>query len=342
MAIAVVALASELRSQSTAEYRERLNELLRRRIIVDSISMMRAEARATRLSLDTIRVGDLILITVPGRTARVRELAEIAWPIISTAFGRETSTLRRQVFIPRFGVDVAGQGEQANIFVPMGDTGSAAALVQVAAMVLYQATDTALHAWVGEPYVPPGDRQLNDGPIYVELVTSPLREIQKCYAGDLESCRLALGLAGRNDPWLSWYGAAERRQLVEVTFPNSRRREDCVTHHDDAACLATLRLESRDWTPPPFSGAARVNLLATSLRSGGSGAYERLLSSHGDLWQRLGHAASRPSDSLLIVWRNRILSARPTTDTLTTRSAWVAVAWCLIMAALAFRSTRWR
>ena len=341
LAIVAAGIAGALHAQSRAEYGRLLSDLLRKRPRVDSLMKARAAARATRLALANVRVGDLLLVTLPARQARARELADKTWAIVSTTFGRATVVLRRQVFIPSFGVDEWVQVDQGSIPVPIADTGTAT-LVQAVATILYQATDSTLHAWMGEPYIPHAEQRVHDEPLYMELVTSPLQQVQRCYAGSIDACRLAFGVEGREDPWSTWYDAADRRRLVDRVFRGSSRREDCVTHYSDAACLAALRLESLSSAPPPFSSAARLSLLATALHAGGNGAYERLLSAHGSLGQRLALAAGSSPEALIVAWRERILSARPKSAEFTPPSAWAAVAWCLVLAALSFRSTRWR
>ena len=43
-----------------------------------------------------------------------------------------------------------------------------------------------------------------------------------------------------------------------------------------------------------------------------------------------------------MVWRARVLAARPRPVTLNPRGAWVALMWGLVFGLLAFGSTRWR
>ena len=342
LALAATALSADLHGQSTAEYRRRVQDLLLRLPRVDSLMRVQAAARRARIALDTVRAGDLLLLAIPARRARVQQLSDRAWPIIANTFGGQTAVLRRHIFVVSFDGDGWTQVEESSIPVGVADSGTAADLVRGAASALYQAMDTTLRAWLEEPYVPRDVQRAHVEALYVELVTSPWHEVQMCYAGEISACRFALGIAGREDPWSQWYDAGDRRRLVERSFQGSPRLGECVTDHDDAACLAGLRFQSRDLTQTPFSRAARRNLLAAALLAGGSGAYERLVSTDGDLEQRLERAAGTSTDSLVVDWRDRILSAHPKTLDFEPESAWTAVVWCLVLAAVALRSSRWR
>lgn len=342
LAMATAVLAADVHAQSTAEYRRLVDDLLRTRPRVDSLMKLRTEARIARLPVDTVRVGDLMVLTVPAHRLRVQELADRAWTRISATFGSAAAILRRQVYIAQFTGDDVIHAQTGASPVGMADSGTAADLIQVISMALYQATDTTLHAWLEEPYVPRDDDRKHDEPLYVELVTSPWHEVQTCYAGDLVACRLALGLVGRESSWAQWYDASDRRRLVEQVFRGSPHAGKCVTQQEDAACLAALRSESRGGTPAPFSRRARRSLLAFALRTGGPGAYERLVARDGELERRLGLAAGSTTASLVAAWRERILSAHPKTLDFAAASAWATVAWCMVLATLSFRSSRWR
>ena len=163
------------------------------------------------------------------------------------------------------------------------------------------------------------------------------------------ACRRALGLTGNDDPILNWYDAADRRMLVRTSNYSWWHRgagllyQRCVGGGPDADCEAALRALPAIAITPPLTGTSRLHLLETALDAGGVGAYDRLLANpRSSMDTRLTAAAALPGDSLLALWRGRVLAARPTTVALQANAAWAAVLWSTLLGVLALRSTRWR
>lgn len=93
---------------------------------------------------------------------------------------------------------------------------------------------------------------------------------------------------------------------------------------------------------PPLSYPARSALLAFALRTGGRGAYARLMESRGDPRERLAAAAETTPDALMAAWLARVRRARPDPQGGRGRSAAAALAWLALFGFLAAGSTRWR
>src|SRR5205814_8919717 len=95
--------------------------------------------------------------------------------------------------------------------------------------------------------------------------------------------------------------------------------------------------------PGPLGGPMRIWLVQFALEVGGPGGFHRLTAAAGQpVDAQFAAAADMPLDSLLAVWRGRVLAARPEPVTLESKGAWVALSWGVIFGLLALRSTRWR
>jgi len=118
---------------------------------------------------------------------------------------------------------------------------------------------------------------------------------------------------------------------------------DLCLQGQDAACRQALRHLEPALVSTPLGASARLALLDVVVRQGGTGAYDRLLATRGQpIDARLAAAAGMPADSVFAAWRHRVLSAQPLPVAVSPGSAWVAVGWCLLLAVLALRSSRWR
>src|SRR5439155_1464720 len=105
---------------------------------------------------------------------------------------------------------------------------------------------------------------------------------------------------------------------------------------------APVHLDGRGDRAGPAPGLAAASHLHRSPLRPFAGRPALLLGSVGWLPGRLRPAADLPLDSLLAVWRGRVLAARPEPVTLESKGAWVALSWGVIFGLLALRSTRWR
>ncbi len=186
---------------------------------------------------------------------------------------------------------------------------------------------------------------------YRRFATVPSQAVRLCFAGELESCWDAVGVSEGDDLWKEWYTDADRREFVRSLSPNwwssSRAGRDplwdgCVELGLIAACDALLK---RRFDEPviPLSGAFQASLTFRALQIGGQGSYLRLISDEPlSPRDRLAHAAGVDADSLMAVWRDEILAARPKHAAGMGRASATALGWILLLLFLAARSTRWR
>jgi hypothetical protein len=299
-------------AQNAADYRRRLDSLSRRAVTMDSIRNVRRTTILAVTPLDTVRAGSLTVVALLAALGEAAAVAESAWAVIAPTYGRSADALAGQIFVLSF------PGQNHSTPVGPGEIAVGAAetnpwsLVNAAAAFMTTMADSALETWEGGTFVPTPLNQVRWDFLYIELVTSPWHRVQECYRDRLPSCRLALGLDGRDSAAARWYDAEDLRP-------------------------------SAGPVPTPFSDGARMSLLAFAIDRGGRGAYDRLIAGRGNpMAVRLAAAARLSPDSLITAWREQVLSARPRTVALTTRSAWTAVCWCFLLAVLALRSSRWR
>ena len=170
-------------------------------------------------------------------------------------------------------------------------------------------------------------------------------------AGSLGACWDAVGVREGDDLWKDLYTDADRREFVRSL--NSYWRSSSVLGRDPlwdgcvdlgltAACDALLK---RRFEEPviPLSGAFRASLTFRALQIGGQGSYLRLISDEPlSPRDRLAHAAGVDADSLMAVWRDEIMAARPKHAAGMGRAGATALGWILLLLFLAARSTRWR
>jgi hypothetical protein len=344
-------------AQSAAELRDRitrLQQVLDRRVAVD----LRADSvTRSRILVDTVRAGALRVLTHRALTPLVTAAADSAWRTLEHTFGPTAARAGKGLMIIQSQAHPAIPSPPARILsreitVPrtanLGDV--ARYLVSYGASFIGTERDTALANWMHSEFAPTLSRDDRLELVYLEMVTSPWSKARGCYLGDLQDCRAALGLSGRADPIRGWYDAADRRTKVRDLPPsrwvtNALPAQQCRNGGSDETCEVALRTMPVAWVETPLSGTARFSLVFLALETGGVGAYDRIAASTDrSIESRLAAGAFLSGDSLLALWRGRVLAARPRTVALgpSGGGAWSAVLWSVFLGVLALRSTRWR
>jgi hypothetical protein len=300
--------------------------------------------------LDTLRRGPLTLVVVPSLEPVAAAALDSTWPVIERTYGRAVADLGNTALVlqaldaPEGPVPPQPRSIEVLASTSAGPGDVAISLRQVLATQIQQGMDSGLARWVGGVLLPMLIDSGFYGPLYLELTVSPWHRVQDCRRGDLASCRLALGVDGRDDPTDRWYDASDRRHIVAGWLPSEMNGiTDLCLQGQDAACRQALRHLEPALVSTPLGASARLALLDVVVRQGGTGAYDRLLATRGQpIDARLAAAAGMPADSVFAAWRHRVLSAQPLPVAVSPGSAWVAVGWCLLLAVLALRSSRWR
>jgi len=319
---------------------ERLEMARARGALADSLQQI--------VTMDTVIVGNLTLVTLLEEQDRIREVVRELRSSYRAVFGNDSGppTSITMSVVP-FGRSVHLRRSRAYWY---GDDTEEA---EIATSVLHQVRtelwerlgDTMFH-WLRNPPETDSLSLINAQVVYAELATVPWGVVRSCYLGDLEACESALGVRMTPDSLDQWYTGAELRQFVTPRSYLGRYRglpeyDECISSASKEPCLQVLAVAT--WLgQPPLSGSARTSLVRVAFELGGDGAFGRLASSEGTPLERLSAAAEVRSDSLLAVWHDRILEARPTSTQLSRPSAWIAFLWAIVTVTLATRSTRWR
>jgi len=345
------------RAQDAAQLRDRVARLTRAFMHAQTLRAQFDTAATRRTPVDTVRVGGLRLVVAKSMTPTVRAAADTAWGALARTFGRAAAELQRTPLV----VQVQGQTEgllpvlapARQVFVPAGAGPDiiARGIVMQGAQSVSSQQDSALQHWMLGTLIP----RLGGGNrfdlVFEELVTSSRTVVRQCYNGDLQACARAIALAPTPDPVRDWYDAGDRRQMVsefngwERSYAGGAYQR-CAQGGSDSACIAALHAQPEWLTSTvmqPMSGGARVSAVDVAIDVGGPGAYDRLLTSAGrTMADRLAAAAGVSVDSVLALWRARILAARPESLALQPSAAWAAVLWTVLLGFMALRSSRWR
>jgi len=281
----------------------------------------------------------LTVVVQRSLASQARPAVDSAWTVIDSTFGNSAAFLAQRTFALKDSV-------VPMVVLPGEIATSPWSLLGIAVHLIDQRADSGLTSWLFGEFSPTPLDHVRWDLLYVELAATPWSRIQECYADHLRSCRLALGLDGREDPITQWYDAEDRRRFVAAASGDPKfegQRRLCLAQGIEATCTQAFRAINRGPLPPPLDAYARVSLLQMAITLGGRNAYDRLMAGRGQpIAIRLGLAARLPTDSLVEGWRRRIMSSRPTAVPLTARGAWMSVTWCLILGLLALRSSRWR
>ena len=85
----------------------------------------------------------------------------------------------------------------------------------------------------------------------------------------------------------------------------------------------------------PLPAQSRLSLVAIALELGGVGAGDRYLAATGTIRERLAATSGVPTDTLLLLWRNRVLASRPSHNI--TGAALAGLGWSLALLLIAMR-----
>ena len=299
---------------------------LRRAVSVARAAEEAVRAREAPSWTDTVAVGGLRMVTLRGAGEATRPHLERAAAQLAGRWGDLSPILR----------------EEPLRLAYRGSAWSFDRLVEVQALNrVAERAGRRVQRWVQFP-------RMDDEPwlfirAHVDLVTAAPGVATHCYLGDLDACVLALGLVVPDDPALTLWDSAGRREMVRRTrWPHQHANlaHECVSAPSDAACTRLLRRlpDAR----APLGVPSRQALLRTLATVGGDQAIVRLVrDSSENLADRFAAAAAVPLDTLLTAWRASLLAHRPPAA-LSGSVRLRSVLWILAFTALALRGTRWR
>ena len=200
-------------------------------------------------------------------------------------------------------------------------------------------TDLSLSRWV-TPVLPPTRRSPEDwAEVAVWVLGAKSETVTRCINGSALSCGTVLGLEANDDKLAAFYGPSDYPSLVEwygvhTTDPDSVTTavDRCIRNADEAACAHMVR---RVPIGDPLPAQSRLSLVAVALEQGGAGATDRYLAATGTIRERLAAASGVPTDSLLLLWRDRVLASRPSHNV--TGVALAGLGWSLVLLLVSMR-----
>jgi hypothetical protein len=358
----VVALfgASPVRAQTQAEYRAKIRALLPTWHAIERARARADSARMRALPKDTVVAGVVTVLVEPSLKPLVAQAATQADARLRAAFGSTAVRVQSRVFV----VAARSQGVDTSRSVTVAQVGTngrasldqwayrtvdgiANTLVSDGAAVVGADLGPDFGRWLGSTFPVDTNPTNTWVGVRVDLVTSSFEVAHACYAGDTSACARALGVAGENDPVTQWLNARERRAMVRrvqyaVRTGGETLYHQCVVSGDDSACTAVLHLMPPRSFGPLLGFDARQSLVRLAMTMGGPDAMARMAAAGTTRQQQLAAAAGIPTDSLIGLWRARVLEARAANPSINVGLALTSLVWAAICGALALGSSRWR
>jgi hypothetical protein len=356
---------SSLAAQSPAEVsRRQTAEIAELRRVGDSLLVLWREARdlaqlqdslehvAAVGRLDTIDVHAIRIIANRSELP-IREAAERLWPMFDSTYGDEAVRLKEHpVMLQVVAPDSGRRGYRQYWGMPVPSNTGVEELENILkGAIAIGWSDSALTQWVPGPVTPAlfgTEREASDA--YITVVASSRVVGRRCFEGDMPSCVAALRLDDHNETTLlaAFPTVAERQDVVgrlESFFRQRRNLDglmDCRSG-SDSACAYMIRSVPVSLIPQPLEREARIMLVHLALELGGRQAYHRLISDPTKpIGERLADAAGIPRDSLLVLWRQRVLAGRPAPVSLPLSGVLAGVIWIVVLGFFGTRSSRWR
>jgi len=191
--------------------------------------------------------------------------------------------------------------------------------------------------------------------LYRSLATAGASSVRRCVAGERSLCRLALALDSLpGDRVAAWYSEADYPALARVSGdPTLRSRtfrslstdeqEDCTVRGQLDLCRRMLSQLPKESFFIPMPGVARASLARLALETGGLGAVERMRASDGaSVGAQLSAAAGLPVDSLVGIWQQRVIAARPGSPLPNATFVLASMACIVVCGAWAARGQPWK
>ncbi|MBM4184445.1 MAG: hypothetical protein FJ207_09485 [Gemmatimonadetes bacterium] len=372
----VVAAATQLGDGTPASAQSNETEILERierlqvevreagRAATDAVGRVAMEEAArTRVPTERVRVGPFDILTVADQAELAAELFEEVWredfagldgspALTSSIFTFEWWTTQpagiyMYPVVPGEGGPAVHRIEVHRQWVPTRGGLKLAVRTAIWNAVREDLLQgTPLRAWVEAAGI------MTTPDVYRSLATMTSDLGHACIGAEIRACMVGLGfqhdvteheLTDWFDPWM------RRSLVVRASAPWEARVDSndasvraCLDADDIGACDRTLL--AIDWlgiarTPRE----ANVHLLFHAVRLGGEGAWARALENPSATpAEALARASGQDVEALVSSWRAALEQGRPVAYAGIGMHAAVVVAWILILAALAMRSTRWR
>jgi hypothetical protein len=323
---------------------------------------LREQAESRRTAIDTVRIGALRVLALPAQADLVEELFEEVWEETfamvgeSPALERWLLTFQWRARLERmdFGPD-RGAGAPPirqlgvnRIWQPSREGAKARIRSGVAAVLTEDfADESPMRGWMTARGYPAS------ADVYRSLAGTASGANRACLVGDARACWTALGL-GLADagPRLTEWLAPET--LAGIVVEASERpgsgidRDDptvraCTEESNGIACVRLIT-QGVEWARGvPISANAFAHMFWHAVRTGGAGAWQRVLErSDATPPELLTYVSGLSPEQLAASWRETVVASRPDVNAGLDTTRWAALFWFLFFAAFAMRSTRWR
>ena len=214
--------------------------------------------------------------------------------------------------------------------------------LDIAAAQATALADLSLSRWV-TPVLPPTRKSEEDWTEVAGWVLGAQSEaVKRCINGSALSCGTVLGLEEYDDKLAAFYGPSDYPSLVEAHGVQEYEPDSvamavnrCIRGADEVACA---RMIGRVRVGDPLPAQSRLSLVAVALEHGGAGAAGRYLATTGTIRERLAAASGVPTDTLLLLWRDRVLASRPSHNV--TGAAFAGLGWSLLLLFVSMRRPR--
>lgn len=355
-------LSSVARAQTVAEYTKRVDSLTTAWRAAVAAQMHADSARALALPSDTIRVGNLVVLSDGGHVELSRATAAIVSPELDRAFGGWAARMQSHVLVVRRPTASGTPDDVTIVESGVADSGGrvlltssslpttealAAAWRRKSEEYLSRDLDPPFREWLGVsvPIEPMTARGLAKG--RVDLVLAHSRVAHECARGSAQACEQMLGLTPVDDPAFDLFDARERLDMIKwYSFVLQRRDPGsyarCVSAGAQAVCDSLVRSFPGDVIPKPAPPKVRLNFVQYALMLGGEGSFDRLVQTQGTLGDRIAAAAKMPVDSVVSRWQSNLMSSSSSSTAIDVATALSSVFWACLCGALALRSSRWR
>jgi len=315
----------------------------------------RRRAKDARVRVDTVEIGPLKVLVIPGEDAAARDVVGGVWEREYAPWLDASPTLAAdRIFFRWSQKQVDFSSSAFSVRVVQGDRWRSRAYMEggvrwaIGQSLKGDLTGTRFGAdWSVKEIRRPEE----PGLIYRQVALQPSQAARSCLGGELEACVAAFGLEAMDVVLSRVYTPQERRLFVlsnGVRFDPEGLR--ACRGGDLAECDRLLRDLSAHYPARqhqlfmvPFGPEVRASLLWFALERGGQGAWGRLLARADDEPLAALEAASGMSaDALMRGWHAWLLENRPVGSAGFGPQALTGLAWILLLIALAARSTRWR
>ena len=189
---------------------------------------------------------------------------------------------------------------------------------------------------------------------YRAMATADAAVVRRCVAGERGACRLAFALDSMPANRLAaWYDESDLPGVARSAGDPMQRstlmgavsveeRDECTERHNLELCRRMLAYLPADAYPIPLSMYHRGTLVGFALRMGGAHALSRLSTASGTIADRLSATAGVSSDSLVALWQQRVMVARPSSPLPGAVFVLASLACIAVCVTVAARGQPWR